>query len=179
MDFTARANKLQEWYNARRGQYITSYNDAASLSVPAYQFPIIYGSCFENKGAMKKVTAWGTIKDYAKQFNKNSTPEARGHENNSEIVFSMMLDKANITGGYCNRKKDGASTLRSRAAFMNSKEMKKAIKKAHFLVYRVNAYDFKNCCYIVHPSESGQQHTASQDVISIENPLTYGGIHIK
>jgi hypothetical protein len=163
-NFTQRANNLDNWYNARRGQYISNSNGSARLQVPAYQFPIIYGSCLENKGTQKKITAWGTLKGYSSQCKKYD--EARGHEVHAEWVFSSLLGKDKITGGYC----DSKGVLHARDAFVNNDNMKKAIKSASFSVYRVNAYDFNNCQYTINSSANGGN--ASSD-FTLDNPLLY------
>jgi hypothetical protein len=163
-NFTQRANNLDNWYNARRGQYISNSNGSARLQVPAYQFPIIYGSCLENKGVKKKITAWGSLKGYSDQCKKYD--EARGHEANAEWVFSSLLGKDKITGGYC----DSKGVLHARDAFVNNDNMKKAIKSASFSVYRVNAYDFNNCQYTINSNANGGN--ASSD-FTLDNPLLY------
>lgn len=163
-NFTQRANNVDNWYNSRRGQYISNSNGAARLQVPAYQFPIIYGSCLENKGVQKKITAWGSLKGYSDQCKKYD--EARGHEVHAEWVFSSLLGKDKITGGYC----DSKGVLHSRDAFVNNDNMKKAIKSASFSVYRVNAYDFNNCQYTINSSANGGN--AYSD-FKLDNPLLY------
>ena len=162
-NFTQRANNVDNWYNARRGQYISKNNGPARLQVPAYQFPIIYGSCLENKGVQTKITAWGSLKGYSSQCKKYD--EARGHENISEWIFSGMMGSNLITGGYVDKK-----NKHSRDAFILNDNMKKAIKSANFSVYRVNAYDFNNCQYTINSSANGGN--AYSD-FTLENPLLY------
>ena len=95
-----------------------------------------------------------------------SVDEARGHEVHAEWVFSSLLGKDKITGGYC----DSKGVLHARDAFVNNDNMKKAIKSASFSVYRVNAYDFNNCQYTINSSANGGN--ASSD-FTLDNPLLY------
>lgn len=159
-NFTKRTNNVEAWYNKRRGQYISNSSGSARLQVPAYQFPMVYGSCLENKGVQKKITAWGTLKGYSSQCKKYD--EARGHEIHAEWVFSSLLGSDKITGGYVSK-----SAKHSRDAFVNNDNMKKSIKSANFSVYRVNAYDFNNCQYTVNKSANG----GYEESFTLDNPL--------
>ena len=163
-DFTARANRMQNWYNAHRGRYVSGSFGPARLQVPAYQFPILYGACLDNKGAKSKITLWGTLAGYEKQC--KGYAEARGHQNVSQILFSTLLGSDNI-GNYVSKK-----NKRSWAKFVNNDNMKKAMKRAKFTIYRVNAYDFNNCRYTV---EDKMKHAniPDKETFTIDNPLTY------
>lgn len=173
-DFKSRVNLIQAWYSAHRGQYASEVAQSARLQIPYYQFPILYGSCLENNKTSKKITAWGTIKDYQSQC--KSYAEARGQENNSEVVFSLMLGKDYMRGGYCNLKSEGLTTKRSRAAFVNNENTRKQMKSAKFTIYRVNAYDYNNCRYLVDPWEGeNKTQTTNKEQFTINYPLTYYG----
>ena len=173
-NFDQRVKLVQAWYSAHRGQYASEFAQSARLQIPYYQFPILYGSCLENNKTSKKITAWGTIKDYQSQC--KSYAEARGQENNSEVVFSLMLGKDYMRGGYCNLKSEGLTTKRSRAAFVNSENVRKNMKEAKFTVYRVNAYDYNNCRYLVDPWEGENKvQTTNKEQFTIKYPLTYYG----
>ena len=161
-NFTKRANALDSWYQARRGQYCSSVFNSARLQVPCYQFPIIYGSCLDNSGSKKKITMWGTLKGYSSQCKKFDY--ARGHENISEWVFCGLLGSDKLGGGYVDKK-----NKHSRDAFVNNDTMKKRMKSANFTIYRVNAYDFNDCNYtIVNQANGGYEES-----FDLSNPLTY------
>lgn len=83
--WTAYMNSLENWYSKNRGSYVYANAGDVTLQFPSYQFPIVYGSCLENTGVLKKVTAWGTLKGFAKA-DKNNT-NSRGHANNSLVVY--------------------------------------------------------------------------------------------
>jgi len=169
-DFTARANLIEQWYSKVRGQYTSATSGKARLQVPKYQFPLLYGSCqpYSKSNAVWKITAWSTLEGYRKQCQGFS--EARGHENTSEIVFSLMLGKNNMEGGYVERK-----NYRPWARFINNDDMKKNIRKAKFTIYRVNAYDYNNCRYEVDPWEGNMNNTTNKEQFTINEPLTYYG----
>lgn len=161
-NFTKRANAIDSWYQARRGQYMSVHKGSARLQVPAYQFPIIYGSCLDNSGTKKKITAWGTLKGYAAQCKSYSY--ARGHESISEWIFCGMLGSGNMQGGYVRKE-----NRHSQDGFSITQSKLKQMKSANFSIYRVNAYDFNDCNYTIVSAANGG-HIESFD---LSNPLTY------
>ncbi|MBR1547467.1 MAG: hypothetical protein IJ637_01920 [Prevotella sp.] len=161
--FTKEANGMEDWYSKRVGTYCTASSGPGSIMIPAYQFPIIWGSMLNNSGAKKKLTAWGTLKGYSSAAKKNSN--ARGHEGNAEWVFCDLLGTENVKGDSMNKK-----NKHSRNNFKDDTTDLKRMTKANFSVYRVNAYDYNNCQYTVNTSLLGSSWLESFD---ISNPLTY------
>lgn len=161
-NFTKRANALDSWYQARRGQYASAKYLDARLQVPVYQFPIIYGSCLDNSGSKKKITMWGTLKGYAAACKKFDY--ARGHEGISEWIFCGLLGSDKLGGGYVDKK-----NRHSRDAFVNNSTVQKRMKSANFSIYRVNAYDFNDCNYTVSKSANG----GYEESFDLSYPLTY------
>lgn len=160
-NFTTRANKMQEWYQRRRGQYASMTGSRwlpsgterfVRLQVPYYQFPLLWGGMLNNAGTATKLVLWTTLKDYQSQA--KSYAQARGHENNSEAVFCSFLGKNNVRGGTMNLLKENIplDDFKTDAATLNR------MRSASFSVYRVNAYDIKNCRYIVVPMGHADAH---------------------
>lgn len=167
--FSTLATFVRNWYYFRRGQYISGQDFDARLQVPAYQFPLLWGSCLENNESYKDLTLWGTLQGYEKQCKKYA--EARGHENVSEMVFSSLIGKDKINGNYCDHKK----SLLPRYPFICN-DVRKNMSKAKFTIYRVNAYDFNNCRYVVDPWEDERKrNTTNKEQFEIKSPLTYYG----
>ena len=46
--------KMKEWSNKHRGQYLTLESRGFQVKVPYYQFPLIFGDCFGNGGTSQK-----------------------------------------------------------------------------------------------------------------------------
>ena len=160
--FTSEANGMEKWYQARRGQYCSTSFNSVKLQVPCYQFPIIWGSMLANTGSKKKLTLWGTLKDYSSQCKKFDY--ARGHESNSEWVFCGLLGTENVRGDSMDKK-----NRHSRDAFVNNTTMQKRMKNANFSIYRVNAYDYNDCMYTINKSANG----GYEESFDLSNPLTY------
>lgn len=161
--FTNEANGMENWYQARRGQYASSSFNKVRLQVPCYQFPIVWGSMLNNSGAKKKLTMWGTLKGYTDKCKKFDS--ARGHESNSEWVFCGFLGSSNVKGDSMDKKNKHA-----RDEFKNDDTTKKRMTKANFTIYRVNAYDFNDCNYTV---RSGVNGGNAEESFDINYPLTY------
>ncbi len=161
--FTNEANGMEKWHSQRVGTYCTASSGPGSIMIPAYQFPIIWGSMLNNSGVKKKLTAWGTLKGYSSAAKKNSN--ARGHEGNSEWVFCDLLGSENVKGDSMSKK-----NKHKRTNFQDDTTDLKRMTKANFSVYRVNSYDYNNCQYTVNTSLSGATWFESFDV---SYPLTY------
>lgn len=150
--FTNEANAMQNWYNQRVGTYCTaSFDGVISMMVPAYQFPIAWGSMLSNSGSKKKLTAWGTLKGYSSAAKSNS--HARGHESNSEWVFCDFIGSSYVKGDSMDKK-----NKHGRGNFVMDRTSVGRMTSANFSVYRVNAYDYNNCQYTVNTSLSGPNY---------------------
>ncbi len=168
---TTKFNQVDSWYNNHRGQYIyTNYNDVR-LQVPCYQFPIIFGSCFENKSDMRrKIVLWHTLAGYANQCKKDGWNEQRGHQNISEYVFSGMVGRNSLDGNACTN-----DVHPSRDKFAVNKKVMRRMTNANFTIYRVNAYNFKDCNYtVINTNVSGTLVNGgdAMQTFNIAEPLT-------
>lgn len=163
--FTGEANGMEKWYSNRVGTYCTAHYGNASIMIPAYQFPIIWGSMLANTGVKKKLTAWGTLKGYSNAAKKYS--QARGHEGNSEWVFCDLIGNENVYGDSMSKQ-----NKHGRAFFQNNTTDLKRMKSAQFSTYRVNAYDYVNCQYTVNTSAFGD---SPLNTFTLQYPLTYIG----
>jgi hypothetical protein len=161
--FTNEANGMEKWYSNRVGTYCTATYNSSSMMIPAYQFPIIWGSMLNNSGSKKKLTAWGTLKGYSDAAKKNSN--ARGHEGNSEWTFCDLIGSENVTGDSMNKK-----NKHGRGYFMNTEVEWKRMTSASFSTYRVNSYDMVNCQYTVVSGEFGDSPLST---FSLSYPLTW------
>ena len=132
---TKKVNKVENWNNARVGTYDTYTYGSDKVEVPYYQYPILWGSQFANKGSRKKVTMWGAFDDMQKS-------DERGHENLSEEIYFGFI------GGSMDHKVNGSKT-RPKESFTITRDMKSRISNANFSVYRINAYDYVDGQYIV------------------------------
>ena len=161
--FTSEANGMEDWYYDRVGTYCTASCYDASLMVPAYQFPIIWGSMLKNKDSRKKLTAWGTLKGYSSAA--KSYKGARGHEGNSEWVFGGFLGKNNVKGDSGGRTQDWNH--------FKAEDCLSAIENVNYSIYRVNAYDFVNCEYKVITTSNGLYGSIYFQTSDLRWPLTY------
>lgn len=161
-------NAVEDWYANHRGQYFTGAWKNATIQVPAYQFPIVWGSCLNNAGALKKVTAWGTLKGLSAADKNN--PRSRGHSDNSLKIFFSLLGKENMarTDGVFN--KNGALALSWDNIPKHIEQMKKCINRMNFMCYRVNGYDFNSCTYTC---VTGMNGIITSDPFTINYPLQY------
>ena len=146
--YNQECDKIQEWYNARVGSYCSVSRNDASIMIPNYQFPILWGSIIQNSGSQKKMTLWGTLKGYWDADFKNK--QSRGHEENAEWVYSGFLGKENINGDNVNW-----GNAHSCDWFDLTDELLRRMTKANFSAYRVNAYDFNNSSYTINNSLPG------------------------
>lgn len=165
--WTKDLDALEDWYQKHRGNYFATHLNSASIQIPAYQFPIIYGSCLQNTGDRKQVTAWGTLAGYS-DVEKNNN-QARGKRNNSLTVYGLLLGNKYLT------RTDG--DFSSLNVFLNRewdhfeyKNYKRFIKSADFDIYRVNTYDIENCNYSINASLRGDEPYKR---FTINNPLEY------
>ena len=152
---TAKANKIEDWAVARTGVYISVTSNGKRLEIPAYQFPILWGSQFENKGTRTKVTLWGSFDD----FNKS---DDRPHENISEEIYFGFM------GGSMDHKVN-KSYSRSRELFKDTYGMRKKMYKANFSIYRVNAYDYNKADYCI---INNLLNGPAIETFDLSNPLT-------
>ena len=155
------ADLLDQWYQQRVGTYCTAtYNDC-SIMIPCYQFPILWGAAIKNSGSKKKITAWGALKGYADADKKHD--QSRGHEGNAEWVYCGMIGSDKMKGDNVEKKnKHGWD------CFYLNRTMLERMTNANFTVYRVNAYDYKNCQYTVNNSLWGPQFVST---FNIKQPL--------
>lgn len=146
-DMTARFNSMENWYNQRRGGYATVSHKNIVLQIPYYQFPILYGSCLNNYGVRKKLTAWGTFKGLETACKSNTF--SRGHEEQAEFVFASLYgkDKRTNKSSYINHSP--AIELDTEVFTYDSNWLKAYMPTASFTYYRCNAYDIVNGCYTV------------------------------
>ena len=146
--YNQECDKIQNWYNARVGSYCSVSRNDASIMIPNYQFPILWGSIIQNSGSQKKMTLWGTLKGYWDADFKNK--QSRGHEENAEWVYSGFLGKTNING-------DNVNWINAHDwdCFDLTDELLRRMTKANFSAYRVNAYDFNNSSYTINNSLPG------------------------
>lgn len=146
-DMTSRFNAVEKWYNQRRGGYATTAYKNIVLQIPYYQFPIVYGSCFNNSSVKKKLTAWGTFKGMETYCKSNDL--ARGHEEHSEFVFASLYgkDKRNSKTNYVDHSP--ANNINSEIFTYDSDWLRAYMTTASFTIYRCNAYDISNGCYTV------------------------------
>lgn len=161
--FTSEANGMEDWYYDRVGTYCTASCYDASLMVPAYQFPIVWGSMLKNKDSRKKLTAWGTLKGYSSAA--KSYKGARGHESNSEWVFGGFLGKNNVKGDSGGRTQDWNH--------FKAEDCLSAIENVNYSIYRVNAYDFVNCEYKVITTSNGLYGSIYFQTSDLRWPLRY------
>ena len=152
---TKKANKVENWAVERTGVYFSATRNGKKMEVPAYQFPILWGSVFANKDSRKKVTMWGSFDDFQKS-------DDRPHENISEEIWFSF------TGGNMDHKVNG-SKYRSKENFKVSKWMLEDMVWGSFSVYRVNMYDYVNCEYKV---IDGLRNGSAMDTFTIYYPLT-------
>ena len=159
-------NAIETWYQNHRGQMFTQKFNNATLQVPAYQFPIVYGSCLENKDARKKVTLWGTLEGYAKADKKNK--QSRGHQANSLNIFSGLVGKEYIgrTDGEISSKDSNMHSWDK----IETSNYKRFITTAEFDIYRVNTYDIDKCCYSINYALYGEDPYTR---FTIKYPLEY------
>lgn len=132
---TKKVNKVEAWNNARVGTYASYTSGYDKVEIPYYQFAILWGSQFANKGARKKVTMWGAFDDLKKS-------DERGHENLCEEIYYGFI------GGKMDHKANGSKN-RAKESFTVTYEMRNRITNANFSIYRVNAYDYVDGQYIV------------------------------
>lgn len=156
---------LQTWYDNNRGGYQTVIYNSTKLQVPNYQFPIVYGSCLNNAGKLKKVTAWGTLEGYA-AIDKNYD-YSRGHAKYANQIHDMMYGSENYrrTSGSVFVKNKG----RERKRFVNHTDY---IESADFSVYRCNTYNYKEAAYWVEQIYYNQTNSDSHD-FTLKKPLQY------
>lgn len=172
---TEEFNGVRDWYNegSHRGQYLTATRGDVLFQVPYYQFPISWGACFENKDDIrKKIVMWHTLKGYSSQCKKYS--EARGHEKISEYIWTSFVgvDKMTMTGkAKAYNNEDSYSGF---AEFKSDDNMMKQMKSANFTIYRVNAYDFKDCNYTIVGSVNGTTVNGgnASETFTINYPLS-------
>ena len=159
-------NAIETWYQNHRGQMFTQKFNNATLQVPAYQFPIVYGSCLENTDARKKVTLWGTLEGYAKADKKNK--QSRGHQANSLNIFSGLVGKEYIgrTDGEISSKDSNMHSWDK----IETSNYKRFITTAEFDIYRVNTYDIDKCCYSINYALYGEDPYTR---FTIKYPLEY------
>ena len=159
-------NAIETWYQNHRGQMFTQKFNNATLQVPAYQFPIVYGSCLENKDSRKKVTLWGTLEGYAKADKKNK--QSRGHQANSLNIFSGLVGKEYIgrTDGEISSKDPNMHSWDK----IETSNYKRFITTAEFDIYRVNTYDIDKCCYSINYALYGEDPYTR---FTIKYPLEY------
>lgn len=157
-------NDLEDWYQARRGQYTTTKSGSATLQIPCYQFPIVYGSCFDNSGAKGKVTCWQTLKGYKSADQKNN--HSRGHAKRSQFIHSTLYGKDNYrrTDGYFNANNKDIS---NRVKFTASDDY---ITSAEFSIYRCNTYNYEKCAYW---TEYIYLYEPCFETFTISQPLKY------
>ena len=173
--FTVKANAMEKWYQSRRGQYASTtdgrwlpsgYENFVRLQVPYYQFPLLWGSTLDNSGTAKKLVLWTTLKGYASKCKKYDT--ARGHRSNSLGVFASLLGADNfnspILKQFLKYVDFPFDDFKTDAATLNR------MRSATFSVYRVNAYDIKNCRYIVQPIGHADPH---EERFTLEYPLKH------
>lgn len=137
------------------------------LQVPYYQFPLIWGSTFDNSGTKKKLTLWTTLKDYASSCKKYNS--ARGHALNSVRVYMQLLGKDDITSPSIKKQIKDKKLNIPYDDFWDDQQTLKGMKSANFTVYRVNAYDIKNCRYFVKPLGHADSH---EETFNLNYPLT-------
>ena len=147
--------------------FTAKFNES-TLQVPAYQLPIVYGSCLKNTsdGGRKKVTLWGALEGYEKADKKNS--QSRGHRENCLNIFSGLVGKEYIgrTDGDISSKD---SNMHSWDKFETS-NYKRFITTADFDIYRVNTYDIDRCCYSINYTLYGENPYTR---FTIKYPLEY------
>ncbi len=138
---TKKVNEVETWNTSHTGAscYI-SRDDVTRLEIPMYQFPILWGSTFDNSDSAKKITMWGSFDDFAKS-------DERPHRQISqEIWFGFMGG----TMSYKAVNKNGTNTnVRDKENFKVTDAMLKKMKSANFSVYRVNAYNYNTGQYMV------------------------------
>ena len=151
---TKKVNKVENWNNARVGTYATVTSGNSKLEIPNYQFPILWGSQFANKGYKKRVTMWGVFDDLSKS-------DERGHENISEEIYFGFF------GGNMDHKVNG-SKYRYKEQFLVDKDMKARMTNASFSIYRINTYNFLTGTYSI---ISGLQNGLQFETFDIKEPL--------
>lgn len=169
MNWSNDIDAIKDWYQRNRGWYITqTVSDDVALQLPAYQLPIVYGSCLKNTsdGDRKKVTLWGTLEGYEKIDSKNAL--SRGHRENCLCIFSGLIGKENIgrTDGDISSKDPNMHSWDD----FNTANYGKFINSAKFDIYRVNTYDYNKCCYSINSSLLGE---TPREVFTLSNPMQY------
>ncbi len=151
---TKKVNKIENWNNARVGTYATKKSGNSQVEIPNYQFPILWGSKFENTGYKKRVTMWGVFDDMKKS-------DERGHENLCEEIYFGFF------GGKMDHKVNG-SYNRTKENFDIDKNMKARLSNANFSIYRINSYDYLNGQYTV---TNGLTNGNTFQTFDIKEPL--------
>ncbi len=149
---------MKRWYEKKFGTSCTTVWDDAAIMIPMYQFPIAWGTC---KGDDTGFNAWSTLKGFKDADYKNSDT-SRGHWVNSHAVFSGFIGtdvKANFIDSKYKRSWD---------EFVLDYRTLNCMEKANFSVYRINAYNYVDCVYIVNESIGTQK---SISTFNISYPL--------
>ena len=149
--------KMKEWSNKHRGQYLTLESRGFQVKVPYYQFPLIFGDCFGNGGTSQKDEKGGNPDRKSRSFGSSlgtRLQNDRWETPTSNLLFFRLFggfpfktwDKNKLPKKY-NSNRDGYYYYVNFDKFDATQALSTWLGEMPLSIYRCNSYNMENGQY--------------------------------